>query len=84
MRARLLRLIMKKRLTTVLVAALAFSVTAQVPGSEDAELRTKLKKKLASEFLTNANWFTDFDKARARAKATGKILFGYFTRSYSP
>lgn len=75
---------MKKRLTTVLVAALALSVTAQDPASGDAELRARLKKKLASEFLTKANWFTDFDRAKAEAKKTGKILFGYFTRSYLP
>ncbi len=75
--------VMKKRLTTVLVATLALSVTAQDPANEDV-MQARLKKKLASEFLGKANWFTDFDKAKAEAKKTKKVLFGYFTRSFMP
>jgi hypothetical protein len=40
--------------------------------------------KLAEPWLKSAPWITDYDKARAEAKATGKPIFAYFTRSYAP
>jgi hypothetical protein len=45
-----------------------------------AQLRTE---KLAKEVFTKAAWFTDYDKARAEAKKSGKLLFTYLTRSYA-
>jgi ribosomal protein S17E len=48
------------------------------------ELQQKLDDKLAKEWVTNAEWITDFDKAKAEAKRRGKQIFGYFTRSYAP
>jgi hypothetical protein len=47
-------------------------------------LEEKRDKKLASEFLKKAAWTTDYDKALEEAKKTGKPIFGYFSRSYSP
>jgi hypothetical protein len=47
-------------------------------------LEEKRDKKLASEFLKKAAWNTDYDKAREEAKKTGKPIFGYFSRSFSP
>ena len=47
-------------------------------------LEEKRDKKLASEFLKKAAWNTDYDKVREEAKKTGKPIFGYFSRSYSP
>lgn len=44
------------------------------------ELRTK---KLAKPVFQKAPWVMDYDKARAQAKAEGKLLFTYFTRSYA-
>jgi hypothetical protein len=41
-------------------------------------------KKLASPFLRQASWTTSFDEARASAKSSGKLILGYFTRSYAP
>ncbi len=66
----------------LLAALLAPGLPAQEP--DEAALRTGRDKKLASEFLKKAEWNLDFDKARAEAKKTGKILFAYFTRSYAP
>ena len=60
-----------------LVLALMSTVSAQ-------SLEEKRDKKLASEFLKKAAWITDYDKAREESKKTGKPIFGYFTRSFSP
>ncbi len=64
--------------------ALATGIAAQGTDSKQQALVDKHKKKLASEFLKKAAWFTDYDKARAAAKKSDKLMFGYFTRSYAP
>ena len=64
--------------TMLSALALGMGLAAQT------DLAAKLEDKLASPFLKNADWFTDFDKAKARAKESGKVIFGYFTRSYAP
>ena len=39
----------------------------------------QLKQKLAQPFLARHDWTTDYDVAKARAAAGGKLVFGYFT-----
>lgn len=65
----------------LLAALLAPGLRAQEP--DEATLRANRDKKLASEFLKKAEWVLDFDKARAEAKKSGRIVFAYFTRSYA-
>lgn len=60
-----------------LVCALAQPAAAQ-------DLQAKLQKKLAGPWLKNASWVTDYDKALAQATEKKGLVFGYFTRSYSP
>jgi hypothetical protein len=48
------------------------------------EPREKRDKKQASEILKKAAWTTDYDKALEESKKSGKPIFGYFSRSYSP
>ncbi len=48
------------------------------------ELIAKREKKKESRFLRNADWIVDYDEARAEAKKQGKLIFTYFSRSYSP
>ncbi|MAE77136.1 MAG: hypothetical protein CMJ85_09730 [Planctomycetes bacterium] len=48
------------------------------------ELKEKFDAKLAEKWVTNAAWITDYDKAKATAGASGRQIFGYFTRSYAP
>ena len=43
----------------------------------------KKAKKLAEAWIKSPEWTTDYDKALEKAKASGKAIFGYFTRSYS-
>ena len=65
-----------------MVAALALACAGGVAAQEELEARRD--KKLAAEFLKKAPWFTDYEKALEESKKTGKPIFGYFTRSYSP
>ena len=39
---------------------------------------------MAKEFVKNAAWVTDYDKAKEQAAKDGKLIFAYFTRSYAP
>ena len=72
---------LSNKLAVAAVLTLAFGSAAV---AQDDDLKIKLEKKLKSEFIQKAGWFTDYDKAREEAKKTGKAIFGYFTRSYSP
>ncbi|MFQ5506037.1 MAG: hypothetical protein ACE5F1_14750 [Planctomycetota bacterium] len=66
-----------------MVPALLLATQASAQGSQE-DLAARRDKKLKSAFLQKADWITDYDKARARAKQSGKLIFAYFTRSYAP
>lgn len=57
-----------------------------MPAQDEAQdgYIAKRNAKLNSPFLKNGDWITDYDQALAAAKESGKPIFGYFTRSYSP
>ena len=65
-----------------LIAIPLFSASVALAEGPSA-LEQKRDAKLAEPWLKQCPWFTDFDKARAEAKATGKTVFAYFTRSYA-
>ncbi|MEM7200046.1 MAG: hypothetical protein AAF628_07260 [Planctomycetota bacterium] len=72
---------------TLGLAALLTSALASIAPAQDDEQQTLIEKrdqKLAAAWLQNAAWITDYDKARAEAESSGKIIFAYFTRSYAP
>ena len=77
---------MKRFLASALAGAMlciaAASAAAQQPSQED--LKKRLDDKLAEPWVKDGGWITDYDAARAEAKKGGKLLFTYFTRSYSP
>jgi hypothetical protein len=52
-----------------------------VPAQE--QLKDNLKKKLGEAWVTKAAWVTDYDRAKAESKKSGKPIFAYFTRSYA-
>ena len=66
---------------TTFALAVGLALGAVLPAQGD--LIAKRDAKLQSPFLKNADWITDYDKALAAAKESGKPIFGYFTRSYS-
>jgi hypothetical protein len=64
--------------------ALAFFTAAGHALAQDQEqMKKNLEKKMESEFLKKAPWVLDFDEAKAAAKKSNKLIFAYFTRSYS-
>lgn len=44
----------------------------------------KKAAKLAEPWLANASWIMDLDEAKTESAQSGKPIFAYFTRSYSP
>jgi len=66
---------------------IALALLAGVVAAEDEEqstYRKQYEEKLSKPFAKNADWVHGYDEALKRAKAEGKIVFAYFTRSYSP
>jgi hypothetical protein len=63
---------------SLLLALMSAPALAQTSNEE------KLAEKMAKPFISNAAWETDYAKAKERAAADGKLIFAYFTRSYSP
>ena len=67
----------------VIVGALALTPALPAQTKSQDELITERENKLAKPVFHEANWIFDYDEARAEAKKQGKLLFTYFTRSYS-
>ena len=67
---------------TLLRLPLALLALATIVSAQDMESR--LAEKLEKDFVKNAAWEMDFDAAKQKAKESGKLIFAYFTRSYSP
>jgi hypothetical protein len=55
----------------------------QEPGQDQATLQKLRQEKLSKPVFQQPAWFTDFDKARGKAKKDKKLLLVYFTRSYA-
>lgn len=71
--------------TKLLVPALlGLAMAAPAAAQGEETLESKLEHKLAKSFVTHGNWILDYDEARKIAKEEGKLIFVYFTRSYSP
>ncbi|HMS16282.1 MAG TPA: hypothetical protein PKA37_05530 [Planctomycetota bacterium] len=68
---------MKITLTGLALAFLALSAIGQ---TNEEKYNEKLKK----DFVSKISWETDLAKAKERAAKEGKLIFGYFTRSYAP
>ena len=67
-----------------LVRAAVLLAFLSVPALAEDAMVVNFEKKMAKEFLKNAAWVTDYDKAKEQAAKDGKLIFAYFTRSYSP
>lgn len=61
---------------TFVLALLATTALAQEGKPTQDEL---LAAELAAPFLQKAPWLTDWDAARASAKAHERVIFAYFT-----
>ncbi len=76
---------MKTRSITAVLMASAVTLSAQsTEGAEQENLLRLRNEKLAEAWVGGGHWLTDYDLARKQAAAQGKVIFAYFTRSYSP
>jgi hypothetical protein len=75
---------MKNLLLIPLAAALLGGPALAQDDDKQAHYQAEYEKKLAKEFVSFGGWITDYDEAREKARKEGKVLFTYFTRSYSP
>jgi len=64
---------------TALACLLAMAATSSAQSFEE-----KLDAKLKEPFVSNAPWVLDYAEAMNKAKTENKVIFAYFTRSYSP
>ena len=69
---------------TITLSTLSLALLAAPGFAQDVEeLKAKRDKKLQEDWFTSNPWTSDYDEARKRAKESGKVIFAYFTRSYS-
>ena len=64
------------------LALLLLGGTAEAQNSD--ALKRKYESKLTEAFVGKINWAHSLEEAKKRARAEGKPILGYFTRSYSP
>lgn len=74
-----------KTVSSLVLAALALSapLAAQQPQKSQEDFIKLRDEKLAKEVFQKAPWGFDYDAARKQAKAEGKLILAYFTRSYA-
>ena len=65
-------------------SAIALVLALGAPAVAQDALVAKRDAKLAESWVAKSDWITDFDEARETAKKSEKLIFTYFTRSYSP
>ena len=68
-------------LVSCLVGLLALPSPAAAQGED---LRAKRDAKLQEAWFKGSPWTSDYDEALRRSTKTGKVIFGFFTRSYAP
>lgn len=71
-------------LLTPLLAGAWLAGPALGQDDQQAQYQAKYEAKLQKEFIAYGGWITDYDMARERAEKEGKMIFAYFSRSYSP
>jgi hypothetical protein len=67
---------MKITLAGLAVAVLAMSAVGQ-------SMEDKDKEKMEKEFVSKIAWETSLSAAKERAAKEGKLIYGYFSRSYA-
>jgi hypothetical protein len=72
--------------TALALCALITTVGRAQQADEIKQLIANRDHKLNQPFLRapGAGWTTNYDEARQSAKSSGKLILGYFTRSYAP
>lgn len=71
---------------TLILSSLALFVAAPglvAQGNQEA-LKEKFAAKQKEAWFTGGEWELDFAAAKERAEKENKLIFAYFSRSYSP
>ncbi len=68
---------------TAALAVIAQGVDAQRRFDQD-KMKANYAAMQEHGWYTGGGWITDLAAAKAKAKETGKPIFAYFTRTYSP
>jgi hypothetical protein len=69
-------------LSSLAIITAAAGLDAQPKTQE--ELKGLYERKQQAPWFTGGGWKTDFSAAKAEAKKSNKLIFAYFSRSYSP
>ena len=70
--------------STMAVAVISLALASHVLAQKSQEQLARLRdEKMAQAVFQQADWTFDYDKARALAKSSDKLIFAYFTRSYA-
>jgi len=56
---------------------------ASAQKEDEAELREHYAEKLHKDFVGKIPWVQSLEQARGTAKEQGKLVLGYFSRSYA-
>ncbi len=70
-------------LCTIAASMLVQGMQAQRTYDQE-KMKATYADMLTHDWYTGGEWTTDFAAAKAEAKAKGKPIFAYFTRTYSP
>ena len=73
-----------KKLILPSIAMLFAAHGLSAQGASQEDLKRLYEEKIQEAWFTGGGWTADFGAAKARAKKEGKLLFAYFSRSYSP
>ena len=70
---------------SLISAFLVVGILSAAPlAAQDDDLVAKYEAKIAESWVAHGGWSEDLTAALARAKRENKVVFAYFTRSYSP
>ena len=61
------------------LALLVLTLSPALAAQDGPGPRALLEAKLASPFLSRADWTTDYDEALRRARVREQLVLGYFT-----
>lgn len=71
-------------LCSIAAALLAQGVVAQQRSYPQDKMKANFAEMQTHSWYVGGGWTTDFATAKTKAKESGKPIFAYFTRTYSP
>ncbi|MCR9246064.1 MAG: thioredoxin family protein [bacterium] len=73
----------RSALALVPLAALLSPELAAQRKYDQAKMQKNFAEMQTHDWFKDGGWLLDFDAAKAKAEATGKPIFAYFTRTYA-